>query len=101
MRLILVAEVYILFEKYNVRPSSTKIEFFPENPSIEKGFCFSMWDWPNILSMAKSIFIAQTYFHWSNLLCEIYDVPPVPQKLISFRKLSHLKNALFVNAGLV
>ena len=68
---------------YGVRPSATKIDFLPKNPS-EKRLCLSMWEWPNLFSLVKSIFIGQIYFHWSNRFCGIYGARPSAIKIDFF-----------------
>ena len=45
-----------------------KLIFFRKNPP-KKRLCLWMWEWPNLFSLIKSIFVGQKRLcHWSNLL---------------------------------
>ena len=44
---------------YGVPPSATKIDFFSEKSLALKRLCLSMWEWPNLFSVVKSIFVGQ------------------------------------------
>ena len=58
-----------------------------------------MWDWPNLFSIAKSIFIDKIYFHLSSLICEVYDVRPNATKTYFFPKNPSLKNSFVCYCG--
>ena len=60
--------------------------FFSEISLAQKKLCLSIWDWPNLFSLAKSNFISQIYFHWLNPFCEIYDIRPSAKKTDFFPK---------------
>ena len=76
-------------EIYGVRPSAKRLSKVPI--PLKKGFlcqCGSgriNFHWPNLFSLAKSIFTGRIYF----VAYMVYV--PVPQKLIFFRKIPHLK----------
>ena len=61
--------------------------------------CLSMWEWPNLFSLVKSIFIGQIYFHWSNLFCGIYGVRPSATKIDFFPKNPSLKKGFVCQCG--
>ena len=88
----------LFFGIYDVSLSATKIDFFPKNPS-EKRLCLSMWEWPNLFSLIKSIFIGQIFFHWSHLFCGIYYVSLSATKIDFFLKNPSLKKGFVFQCG--
>ena len=93
-----LSEVEFFCYIYGVRPSATNIDYFPKSPSEER-LSLSMWEWPNLFSLVRSIFIGQIYFHWSNLFYGIYGVRPSATKIDFFSKNPSLKKALFISVG--
>ena len=75
-----------------------KLFFFRKIPGSKKAF--SMWDWPNLFSMANLFSSAKSFFTGRIYFVKYMMYVPVPQKLI-FQKIPRSKKALFVNVGRV
>ena len=68
-----------------LHPNATKTVFFSEKSFVQKRLYFTMWDRPNLFSLAKSIFISQIFFHWFTSQCH---------KNCFFRKILRSKKAI-------